>query len=117
MARSNLEKSPFLKRKLLDLPRTPGVYLYRDREENLLYVGKAKVLRNRVKSYFQQKHLDAKTRRLVGRIWDLEFIVCETELEALVLENNLIKEHTPPFNILLRDDKNYPYVKLTWKDA
>lgn len=117
MARSNLDKSPFLKRKLSDLPIRPGVYLYRDREGNLLYVGKAKVLRNRVKSYFQSRLLDAKTRRLVGRIWDLEFIVCETELEALVLENNFIKEHDPPFNILLRDDKSYPYVKLTWKEA
>jgi excinuclease ABC subunit C len=114
--RSNADRSPALKRKLSDLPTRPGVYLYRDKEENLLYVGKAKVLRNRVKSYFQNKPLDAKTRRLVGRIWDLEFIVCETELEALVLENNLIKEHFPPFNILLRDDKSYPYVKLTWKD-
>ena len=116
LIRTNAEKSAALKRKLADLPKDPGVYLYRDQEGNLLYVGKAKVLRNRVKSYFQQKHLDAKTRRLVGRIWDLEFIVCETELEALVLENNLIKEHFPPFNILLRDDKSYPYVKLTWKD-
>jgi excinuclease ABC subunit C len=115
--RTNLDRSPALKRKLGDLPTRPGVYLYRDKEDNLLYVGKAKVLRNRVKSYFQNKHLDAKTRRLVGRIWDMEFIVCETELEALVLENNLIKEHTPPFNILLRDDKTYPYVKLTWKNA
>jgi excinuclease ABC subunit C len=115
--RTNLEKSPFLKRKLADLPLRPGCYLYRDEGGNLLYVGKAKVLRNRVKSYFQQKRLDAKTRRLVARIWDVELIVCETELEALVLENNLIKEHFPPFNILLRDDKSYPYVKLTWKEA
>jgi excinuclease ABC subunit C len=115
--RTNLEKSPFLRRKLSDLPLRPGCYLYRDEGGNLLYVGKAKVLRNRVKSYFQQKHLDAKTRRLVARIWDIELIVCETELEALVLENNLIKEHFPPFNILLRDDKSYPYVKLTWKEA
>ncbi len=115
--RTNLEKSPALKRKLSDLPLRPGCYLYRDEGGNLLYVGKAKVLRNRVKSYFQQKRLDAKTRRLVARIWDVELIVCETELEALVLENNLIKEHLPPFNILLRDDKSYPYVKLTWKEA
>ncbi len=115
--RTNLEKSPFLKRKLGDLPTRPGCYLYRDEGGNLLYVGKAKVLRNRVKSYFQQKRLDAKTRRLVARIWDVELIVCETELEALILENNLIKEHFPPFNILLRDDKSYPYVKLTWKEA
>jgi len=115
--RTNLEKSPFLKRKLGDLPLRPGCYLYRDEGGNLLYVGKAKVLRNRVKSYFQQKRLDAKTRRLVARIWDIELIVCDTELEALVLENNLIKEHWPPFNILLKDDKSYPYVKLTWKEA
>jgi excinuclease ABC subunit C len=115
--RTNLEKSPFLKRKLGDLPLRPGCYLYRDEGGNLLYVGKAKVLRNRVKSYFQQKRLDAKTRRLVARIWDIELIVCETELEALILENNLIKEHWPPFNILLKDDKSYPYVKLTWKEA
>ena len=114
--RTNLDRSPALRRKLGDLPVRPGVYLYRDQEGNLLYVGKAKVLRNRVKSYFQNKRLDAKTRRLVGRVWDLEFIVCETELEALVLENNLIKEHFPPFNILLKDDKSYPYVKLTWKN-
>jgi excinuclease ABC subunit C len=115
--RTNLEKSPFLTRKLGDLPLRPGCYLYRDEGGNLLYVGKAKVLRNRVKSYFQQKRLDAKTRRLVARIWDVELIVCETELEALILENNLIKEHWPPFNILLKDDKSYPYVKLTWKEA
>jgi excinuclease ABC subunit C len=111
--RHNLDKSAALARKLSDLPTRPGVYLYRDKQGVLMYVGKAKVLRNRVKSYFQAKHHDAKTRRLVGRIWDLEFIVCETELEALVLENNLIKEHDPPFNIMLRDDKSYPYVKLT----
>ncbi len=115
--RTNLEKSPFLKRKLGDLPLRPGCYLYRDEGGNLLYVGKAKVLRNRVKSYFQQTRLDVKTRRLVARIWDIELIVCETELEALILENNLIKEHWPPFNILLKDDKSYPYVKLTWKEA
>jgi excinuclease ABC subunit C len=117
LRRTNLDRSPALARKLGDLPTRPGVYLYRDKEGNLLYVGKAKVLRNRVKSYFQNKHQDAKTRKLVSRIWDLEFIVCASELEALVLENNLIKEHFPPFNILLRDDKTYPYVKLTWKNA
>ena len=115
--RNNVDRSPALSRKLGDLPTQPGVYLYRDQEGNLLYVGKAKVLRNRVKSYFQSKQLDGKTRRLVARIWDLEFVVCETELEALVLENNFIKEQRPPYNILLRDDKSYPYVKLTWKNA
>ncbi len=117
VSRNNVDRSPALRRKLTDLPTQPGVYLYRDQEGNLLYVGKAKILRNRVKSYFQSKQLDGKTRRLVARIWDLEFVVCETELEALVLENNFIKEHRPPYNILLRDDKTYPYVKLTWKNA
>ena len=116
-SRNNVDRSPALRRKLTDLPTQPGVYLYRDQEGNLLYVGKAKILRNRVKSYFQSRQLDGKTRRLVARIWDLEFVVCATELEALVLENNFIKEHRPPYNILLRDDKSYPYVKLTWKNA
>ncbi len=115
--RNNLNKSAVLRRKLADIPTRPGCYLYRDEGGNLLYIGKAKVLRNRVKSYFQKGHLDAKTRRLVARIWDVEFIVCESELEALVLENNLIKEHWPPFNILLKDDKSYPYVKLSWKES
>jgi len=110
VTRTNVERSPALRRKLADLPVQPGVYLYRDAEGELLYVGKAKVLRNRVRSYFHTKVQDAKTRRLVARIWDLEFIVCATELEALVLENNLIREHRPPYNILLRDDKSYPYV-------
>jgi excinuclease ABC subunit C len=117
LPRTNVDRSPLLQRKLGDLPTQPGVYLYRDEEGTLLYVGKAKVLRNRVKSYFHSKQLDGKTRRLVARIWDLEFIVCATELEALVLENNLIRENRPPYNILLRDDKSYPYVKLTWKNA
>jgi excinuclease ABC subunit C len=114
--RNNVGRSPRLSRKLSDLPANPGVYLYRDKKGELLYVGKAKILKNRIKSYFQSRTLDAKTKRLVALIWDLEFIVCASELEALVLENNLIKEYLPPFNILLRDDKNYPYVKLTWKN-
>ena len=114
--RHNVGRSSQLSRKLSGLPANPGVYLYRDKKGELLYVGKAKVLKNRIKSYFQSRSLDAKTKRLVALIWDLEFIVCATELEALVLENNLIKEHWPPFNILLRDDKSYPYVKITWKN-
>ena len=114
--RHNLGRSPCLARKLSDLPKKPGVYLYRDKNDNLLYIGKAKILKNRVKSYFQARSQDAKTRRLVALIWDLEFIVCGNELEALILENNLIKEHLPPFNIILRDGKNYPYVVLTWKN-
>ncbi len=110
---TQLNKSSILRRKLNDLPNLPGCYLYRDHEMNLLYVGKAKCLKKRVKSYFFNKRLDAKTKRLVARIWDVEFLVCSNELEALVLENNLIKKHRPPFNILLKDDKSYPYIKLT----
>ncbi|MCL1908957.1 MAG: excinuclease ABC subunit UvrC [Holophagaceae bacterium] len=113
--RHNVERSQLLARALSDLPDNPGVYLYSDKSENLLYVGKAKNLKKRIKSYFQSRNLDAKTKRLVARIWSLEFIVCSNELEALMLENNLIKEHLPPFNIILRDDKSYPYVKITWK--
>ena len=116
ITRHNAGRSRLLSRKLADLPVNPGVYLYRDKKGNLLYIGKAKVLKNRIKSYFQSRQLDAKTKRLVALIWDLEFIVCATELEALVLENNLINAHMPPFNILLRDDKSYPYIKITWKN-
>jgi len=111
--RSQLHTSPVLKRKLHDLPRGPGCYLYRDQENNLLYIGKAKCIKKRVKSYFSNKQLDSKTKRLVSRIWDIEFLLCSSELEALVLENNLIKKYRPPFNILLKDDKSYPYIKLT----
>lgn len=108
-----LKESSLLRRKLLDLPEGPGCYLYRDCDKNLLYIGKAKCIKKRVKSYFYSNQLDAKTKRLVSRIWDIEFFVCATELEALVLENNLIKKYRPPFNILLKDDKSYPYIKLT----
>jgi excinuclease ABC subunit C len=114
--RNNVERSPQLARKLADLPSNPGVYLYRNKKGVLLYIGKAKILKNRIKSYFQSRNQDGKTKRLVAAIWDLEFIVCATELEALVLENNMIKEHFPPYNILLRDDKTYPYIKITWKN-
>jgi excinuclease ABC subunit C len=114
--RNNAGRSPQLARKLIDLPLSPGVYLYSDKKGNLLYIGKAKNLRNRIKSYFHSSGHHTKTTRLVALIWDLEFIVCSTELEALILENNLIKEHFPPFNIILRDDKTYPYVKITWKN-
>jgi len=112
----NVGRSRLLSRKLADLPASPGVYLYKDKKGNLLYIGKAKILKNRIKSYFQSRQQDAKTARLVALIWDLEFIVCATELEALVLENNLINANMPPFNILLRDDKSYPYIKITWKN-
>jgi excinuclease ABC subunit C len=106
-----------LQEKLKTLPVAPGVYLYKNDKGKIIYVGKAKSLRNRVRQYFQSsKNQDHKTRELVARIADLEFIVVDNEIEALVLESNLIKKHKPRFNILLRDDKQYPHLKLTIKE-
>src|ERR687885_1496234 len=103
-----------LKEKLDNLPTSPGVYLHKDGAGKIIYVGKAKNLRNRVRSYFQAgRDRDAKTRELVRRIADLEFIVTDTEVEALVLESNLIKKHKPRYNVALKDDKQYPHLKLT----
>jgi excinuclease ABC subunit C len=103
-----------LEDKLKNLPVSPGVYLHKDEAGKIIYVGKAKNLRNRVRSYFQSgRGHDRKTRELVRRIRDLEFIVTDTEIEALVLESNLIKQHKPRYNILLKDDKQYPHLKLT----
>jgi excinuclease ABC subunit C len=103
-----------LEEKLRNLPVSPGVYLHKDEAGKIIYVGKAKNLRNRVRSYFQSgRGHDRKTRELVRRIRDLEFIITDTEVEALVLESNLIKQHKPRFNVLLKDDKQYPHLKLT----
>jgi excinuclease ABC subunit C len=103
-----------LDEKLKNLPVSPGVYLHKDEAGKILYVGKAKNLRNRVRSYFQSgRGHDRKTRELVRRIRDLEFIVTDNEVEALVLESNLIKQHKPRYNVLLKDDKQYPHLKLT----
>ncbi|HVF51745.1 MAG TPA: excinuclease ABC subunit UvrC [Pyrinomonadaceae bacterium] len=103
-----------LEEKLKNLPTAPGVYLHKDEAGRIIYVGKAKNLRNRVRSYFQSgRGHDRKTRELVRRITDLEFIVTDTEVEALVLESNLIKQHKPRYNVLLKDDKQYPHLKLT----
>ncbi|HEY6188693.1 MAG TPA: excinuclease ABC subunit UvrC [Pyrinomonadaceae bacterium] len=103
-----------LEDKLKNLPTSPGVYLHKDDAGKIIYIGKAKNLRNRVRSYFQSgRGHDRKTRELVRRIRDLEFIVTDTEVEALVLESNLIKQHKPRYNVLLKDDKQYPHLKLT----
>jgi excinuclease ABC subunit C len=103
-----------LEEKLKNLPVAPGVYLHKNADGKILYVGKAKNLRNRVRQYFQSsRSQDYKTRQLVKRIADFEFIVVDSEIEALTLESNLIKKHKPRFNILLRDDKQYPHLKLT----
>ena len=103
--------------RLAKLPNRPGVYLFRDRRNQVLYVGKAKSLRPRVRSYFQREaDLSAKNRELMKLVVDLETIVVGSEGEALILEANLIKEHRPRFNILLRDDKKYPYIKVTVRE-
>lgn len=101
-----------LKNKLALLPANPGVYMMKDASGRIIYVGKAKVLKNRVRSYFTGSH-DRKTQLLVSNIVDFEYIVTDTVVEALVLECNLIKQHTPQYNIMLRDDKAYPYIKIT----
>jgi excinuclease ABC subunit C len=103
-----------LSEKLASLPTQPGCYIYRDEQSKILYVGKAKNLRNRVRQYFQSfRSHDAKTNELVSRIADLELFVTDNEIEALALECNLIKKHKPPFNVLLKDDKQYPHIKIT----
>src|SRR5437667_8110804 len=103
-----------LSEKLAALPQSPGCYLHKDAVGKILYIGKAKNLRNRVRHYFQSaRALDAKTSELVVRIRDFEYIVTDTEIEALILESNLIKTHRPPYNVLLKDDKQYPHIKLT----
>ena len=108
---------PELAQKLDTLPDRPGVYIYRSSDGKVIYVGKAVVLRNRVRSYFHEaaRH-EPRTRRLVTEIADLEWIVTDTELEALILENELIKRYRPRFNVRLRDDKTYPYIKIHWQE-
>lgn len=99
--------------KLKELPKNPGVYIYRNDAKKIIYVGKAVNLKNRVLSYFRNKDLDIKTQALVENIDDLEWIICETEIEALILESELIKRYRPKYNIDWKDDKNYSYIKVT----
>jgi len=117
MCAVNVILPPEFSQKLDTLPDRPGVYLYRSADGKVIYVGKAVVLRNRVRSYFHEsaRH-ESRTRRLVAEIADLEWIVTDTELEALILENELIKRYRPRFNVRLRDDKTYPYIKIHWQD-
>ena len=105
--------SAAVEEKLAGLPDAPGVYLMRGAQGDVVYIGKARSLRSRVRSYFRRGDHSAKTVSLVQRVADLEVIVTDSEVEALLLENNLIKEHRPPFNVTFRDDKGYLYVKIT----
>src|SRR3954470_24588809 len=103
-----------LTEKLKQVPTAPGIYLHKNAAGKIIYVGKAKNLRNRVRQYFQSsRNMEPKTRQMVKLISDFEFIVVDNEVEALVLESNLIKKHKPRFNVLLKDDKQYPHLKLT----
>ncbi|MEX2478675.1 MAG: excinuclease ABC subunit UvrC [Gracilimonas sp.] len=100
--------------KVANLPTSPGVYIYRDANDSVLYVGKAKKLRNRVRSYFQDSRpQDGRIKTMVSKIDDLEVFVTDSEAEALILENNLIKQYQPRYNIMYRDDKSYPYICIT----
>ncbi|WP_270571724.1 excinuclease ABC subunit UvrC [Bacillus glycinifermentans] len=101
-----------IKEKLALLPDQPGCYLMKDRQQTVIYVGKAKILKNRVRSYFSGSH-DAKTQRLVSEIEDFEYIVTSSNIEALILEMNLIKKYDPKYNVMLKDDKSYPFIKIT----
>src|SRR5690242_21065514 len=110
--------SPRVETQLKSLPAKPGVYLFRDEPGEVLYTGKAKTLRSRVRSYFQ-KTTDGRAQisQLVGRVADIEVIVTGSEVEALHLEQNLVKRHRPPFNVRLRDDKSFPYIAVTVEDG
>src|SRR5215470_14642444 len=106
--------NPTVEAKLKQIPPGPGIYLYKDGSGQTIYVGKAKSLRNRVRTYFQESaDLDQRRDQMMDAIEDVEFIMTDTEGEALALENNLIKQYKPKYNILLRDDKTYPYIKVT----
>jgi excinuclease ABC subunit C len=106
-----------LKNKLANLPARPGVYLFKNKADKVIYVGKAKILRNRIRSYFQKSRpFDPRMQILVKKIVDLEFIITDSEVEALILEANLIKRHKPRYNVDLKDDKSYPFIRITKED-
>lgn len=103
-----------IEEELKKLPSLPGVYIMHDRHDTIIYVGKAISLKNRVRQYFQKsRNLGIKKEQMVEQIERFEYIVTDSELEALVLESNLIKEHKPKYNTMLKDDKNYPFIKVT----
>jgi len=115
-----IQDSTRLKARLAEVPAEPGCYLMRDVEDRILYIGKAKVLRNRVRSYFQSGSghgHSPRIRLMVRQVCEIEFIVTDSEAEAMALESNLIKQNQPHFNVLLKDDKKYPYLCITWSEA
>ncbi len=102
----------YLRHKASLLPKSPGVYIMEDKNSHVIYVGKSRALKNRVSQYFHGSH-DIKTAKMASKVCDFRYITCDSEMEALVLENNLIKQYTPKYNILLKDAKSYPYIKIT----
>lgn len=107
------DRSAALLEKANSLPRSPGVYLMKDKSGRVIYVGKSRSLKNRVSQYFQQGEKNVKTARMVSRVADFAYILTDTEIEALTLENSLIKQYVPKYNIRLKDAKSYPYIKVT----
>src|SRR5688572_25337242 len=108
---NEIQPTPLMER-LQRVPHAPGVYLWKDPQGTILYVGKSKDLRDRMRSYLGA-NLHPKTRRLMSLVTDFDTVITSSELEAFLLEMNLIKQHRPRYNILLRDDKTYPYIKVT----
>ncbi|MEG4087372.1 excinuclease ABC subunit UvrC [Microcoleus sp. POL10_C6] len=112
-----VKDSERLESRLKEIPAVPGVYLMRDESDRILYIGKSKKLRNRVRSYFREsQNLSPRIAMMVQQVREIEFIATDTEAEALALEANLVKQHQPYFNVLLKDDKKYPYLCITWSE-
>ncbi len=112
-----LQNNEKLQARLKEIPLEPGVYFMRGKDDEVLYIGKSKSLRNRVRSYFRpSQDLSPRIAMMVQLVWEIEFIVTDTEAEALALEDNLIKQYQPYYNVLLKDDKKYPYVCITWSE-
>ena len=102
---------------LTTIPKLPGIYIMKDCRGEILYIGKAKSLKTRVRSYFQKsRHMPIRTRIFTDKVRDIKFLTTETEAEALILESNFIKKHQPRYNVLLKDDKHYPYLRLTTQE-
>ena len=108
----NKDTLEYLRKKASELPKSPGVYIMEDKAGHVIYVGKSRSLKNRVSSYFHGAH-NLKTEKMISHVCDFRYITCDSEMEALVMENNLIKQYTPKYNILLKDAKSYPYIKIT----
>lgn len=107
------ERMPYLHQKSNDLPLSPGVYIMRNKKKEIIYIGKAKILKNRVSQYFSNKQHDVKVGKMVENVYDFDYILTDSEFEALILEASLIKQHMPKYNILLKDDKGYHYFRIT----